>query len=33
MQKGYYLNQRLLRPALVMIAKAPAKQEDNPAAE
>ena len=25
MQKGYTLNQRLLRPALVMIAKAPAK--------
>jgi len=24
LQKGYYLNQRLLRPALVMIAKAPA---------
>jgi len=26
LQKGYYLNQRLLRPALVMIAKAPAAQ-------
>lgn len=33
MQKGYYLNQRLLRPALVMIAKAPAAQDENPAAE
>ena len=34
MQKGYYLNQRLLRPALVMIAKAPekaAEETDNDA--
>ena len=27
MQKGYLLNDRLLRPALVMVAKAPAAQE------
>jgi molecular chaperone GrpE len=27
-QKGYLLNERLLRPSLVMVAKAPAK--DNP---
>ena len=33
MQKGYYLNQRLLRPALVMIAKAPAPQSEAPAAD
>jgi molecular chaperone GrpE len=26
LQKGYLLNDRLLRPALVMIAKAPAKE-------
>lgn len=31
MQKGYQLNERLLRPAMVMIAKAPATKE--PAAE
>ena len=27
LQKGYLLNQRLLRPALVMVAKTPAEQE------
>lgn len=29
LQRGYLLNERLLRPALVMIAKAPATQEEN----
>jgi len=29
MQKGYLLNDRLLRPSLVMVAKAPAVQEEN----
>lgn len=29
LQRGYLLNERLLRPALVMIAKAPAVQEEN----
>jgi len=29
MQKGYQLNERLLRPAMVMIAKAPAAAEEN----
>ena len=33
MQKGYYLNQRLLRPALVMIAKAPETANEEPTAE
>jgi len=33
LQKGYFLNQRLLRPALVMIAKAPAPPSETPAAE
>jgi len=33
LQKGYFLNQRLLRPALVMIAKAPAPPSEAPAAE
>jgi molecular chaperone GrpE len=27
MQKGYQLNERLLRPAFVMVAKAPAEPE------
>ena len=29
MQKGYLLNERLLRPSMVMIAKAPAEAEEN----
>ncbi len=34
MQKGYQLNKRLLRPAFVMLAKAPVvAEENNPAAE
>lgn len=32
MQKGYLLNNRLLRPSLVMIAKAPQSTTDDPAA-
>lgn len=28
MQKGYLLNERLLRPSLVMVAKAPAEQQE-----
>ncbi len=33
LQKGYQLNDRLLRPALVMVAKAPAAGEQTPSGE